>query len=62
MCCYSDDPVRDAGRYDDAQEEWLESLPKCVCCGDPIQDDYAYDFGDGLTCEYCVDACRVRLD
>ncbi len=35
-------------------EEWLEKRPRCVCCGEPIQDDHAYRFDGKLWCEDCV--------
>lgn len=35
------------------QEKMLNSLPRCCWCGEPIQDEYMYDFGDGYVCENC---------
>ena len=30
---FTDDPLSDFDRYDRQQEEWLNSLPVCDCCG-----------------------------
>lgn len=35
---YTDDPVADFNAYDRKRQEWLDSLPKCAHCGEPIQD------------------------
>ena len=54
--CRTDDPYRDFDRWDRERENSLEKLPKCECCGEPIQDEDLYDFEDGyLICEECVD-------
>lgn len=37
------------------EERWLKTRPVCVSCGEPIQDEYMYDFGDGWICENCKD-------
>jgi len=45
-------------REHEAQEEaWLSKRPICAKCGEPIQDEYAYDlYDDGdLVCEDCKD-------
>lgn len=36
---YSDDPIRDFERWDEAQNKWLESRPKCAHCDHEIQDE-----------------------
>lgn len=41
-------------RYEEAQEAKLMMRPICICCGNHIQDDFAYDFGDGSVCDDCV--------
>ena len=33
------DPIRDFDRLEEKHEQWLESLPVCVACGRPIQDE-----------------------
>ena len=35
----SGDPLDDFARHEHEQEEWLNSLPKCNHCGEPIQDE-----------------------
>ena len=49
------DPDRDFLRHDAEQEEWLKSRPVCVDCGEHIQDDCYYDFGNGPMCEDCME-------
>ena len=58
---YSDDPAADADRYYAHLEKELENLPHCTICGEPIQDDYAYEFGEELWCEACVESMRKRI-
>ena len=41
-------------RHDAEQQEYLESLPICDKCGEPIQDDYLYDIGGDIYCEDCM--------
>lgn len=36
------------------QEAWIEKRPLCVCCLNPIQDDYLYDIDGKLYCEDCM--------
>lgn len=51
---YSDDPMRDADRYEVARQEEEDKLPVCDICGEPIQDDYLYDLEGTLVCEECL--------
>lgn len=51
----TDDPLLDFDRYDRQQEEWLNGLPVCDCCGEPIQDDFCYEINGEYYCEYCLD-------
>lgn len=51
--CITDDPVIDAMRHDAEQEEMLERLPVCECCGEPIQQDKAIYYNDQWCCENC---------
>ncbi len=45
----------DLWAMDDARKErWLESLPICSECGEPIQDDMLYDFDGTLICQDCM--------
>lgn len=52
---YSDDPCRDADRWDAHQEAQREKLPECDYCGKKIEEDTLIDFGDELICEGCLD-------
>ena len=54
MWSISGDPLRDAEAYDRHQQAGLDKLPKCACCGEPIQDDYYYEIGDEILCEECL--------
>lgn len=51
---YSDNPGRDADRYIAYQEARLERFPKCDSCGEPIQDEYLWDFNGTIYCEECA--------
>ena len=58
---WTDNPERDADRYDAEQERNLAYCPICDKCGEPIQDEYAYQFVDGSwMCEECIESCRKR--
>lgn len=60
---FTDDPVRDAQRYYEEKEQELERLPKCADCGEPIQDEYCVEIGEGkYICEHCLEERRVRVD
>ena len=41
--------------HDREEAEWLESLPKCKCCGQPIQQEQAVCIEEGYYCEDCED-------
>ena len=32
---------------------WLNGLPRCTCCGEPVTDEYFYDLGGSFCCEDC---------
>ena len=51
---WTDDPVRDAERYEAEQERQLQRLPVCCECGYPIQTDECYEFNDELICPDCL--------
>lgn len=51
---WTGDPIRDFERHDSEQREWLEKLPKCDLCGEPIQDDYFWEFAGDKYCEECA--------
>ena len=55
---YTDDPVRDFECRDREQQEWLDRLPKCEHCGEPIQDDEYYEIeGVNLHLDCLRDYC-----
>ncbi len=56
---YTDDPVADFLAYDREQQEWLDSLPKCAHCKEPIQDEKYYMMNEKTICRECID---VYLD
>ena len=51
------DPLDDFYKNDYEKTKWLESLPKCDSCGEPIQDDPYHEipFG-GMNFKIC-DSC-----
>ena len=55
MMFYSDDPIRDFARHDREQAKWLEKLPKCDICGEPIQDNHYYLIGSDKVCKDCLE-------
>ena len=42
-------------QYDSEQQERLEELPRCECCEEYIQDEFAYRIGNELICHECLD-------
>jgi len=51
----TDDPVADFERYDREQARWLDSLPKCSICGDPIQQERAFEKNGFWICHECYE-------
>ena len=51
---FTDDPVADFNRYQEEQENYLETLPVCSICDEHIQDDHLYDINDEVICEGCL--------
>ena len=54
MWSISGDPLRDAEARDRDQQSELDRLPRCACCGEPIQDDFCYEINDEIICEECL--------
>ena len=52
---FTDDPVADFLTHDREQADRLDRLPKCAHCGEPIQDDYCYEYEGEIYCEECFD-------
>jgi formylmethanofuran dehydrogenase subunit E len=51
---YSGDPIRDHEEREREAQAWLDSLPVCCECGEPIQDDECYEFDGELICPDCL--------
>lgn len=46
--------IADQQRHDDEGEDWLNSLPKCNCCKDPITDEKYIELPNGeALCNSC---------
>lgn len=52
---YSDDPIMDFDRWDEAQNEALEKLPECAHCGQEIQDERLFNIHGELFHIACAD-------
>ena len=50
----SGDPDFDFRKWDQEQQAWEDSLPKCDICGDPI-DDHVYEIEDIRYCVSCME-------
>ncbi len=60
---WTDDPVADYERYDAEFSRWLDSLPRCSECDNPIQDEECYEFNGELICKKCLnDNHRKRVE
>ena len=53
-------PDFDLKRWEREQQEWEDSLPRCECCGEPI-DDYVFDIDGEILCIECMIA-KYRRD
>ena len=51
----TDDPVADFDRLDRKQARWLDSLPKCSICGEPIQQELAFEKDGFWICHECYE-------
>lgn len=57
---YTDDPARDFANWDAEQQRELGRLPVCADCGNPIQEETAFEYNGELFCEDCNEAHRVN--
>lgn len=56
---WTDNPILDAEVYFDRLETQRQQLPKCDCCGEPIQDEFCYEFDGDLICDECfIEYCN----
>nr|DAQ58711.1 MAG TPA: DEAD-box ATP-dependent RNA helicase [Caudoviricetes sp.] len=44
------------------QEQWLAGRPKCICCGEAIQEDSAVQIRGDYYCDRCLDDMRVYIE
>ena len=44
------------------QEKWLESLPKCSICGEPVQQERALYLNGGYICDGCIEYFTVSVE
>ena len=51
---YTDDPPADFDAYDKECQEWLDSLPKCAHCKEPIQDNTYFEIEEVIICSDCL--------
>lgn len=58
---YTDDPAADYDAWDAEQERRLARLPRCVDCGEPIQDEMPFHFHGDWYCESCMDSYREAV-
>lgn len=35
-------------------QEWLDKLPKCICCGEPVQQEMAVCINGDWYCDACL--------
>jgi formylmethanofuran dehydrogenase subunit E len=49
-------------QHDAEQQAKLDKLPKCFECGEPIQDEYGYEFDKGFMCADCCETHMVYMD
>lgn len=58
---WTDNPERDFDRWDAEQEEWLDSLPECWCCGNHIQQEDAVRIDGKWYCDDCLNDMREGI-
>lgn len=55
---YVRDAFDDVDDYDRGQEReekaWLNKLPRCCCCGEPIRSEKCWTIGGEIYCEECI--------
>ena len=57
----TDNPIADFECYDAEQEKAKDKLPRCSECGEPIQDDFFYEFDCYFYCGDCVSDKHRKL-
>lgn len=61
MMMWTDDPVKDAERYAQEQEEELKNRPVCCECGEHIEEDFYYQVAGEIYCDSCIDKCLIWM-
>ena len=56
----TDDPIADFNRWNAEQESWLEKLPVCADCDEPIQDDHCFEINGEYICPRCMEDLHRR--
>jgi recombinational DNA repair protein (RecF pathway) len=51
---FTDDPVKDALRRDREEQAWLDRLPRCAHCHQPIQDENYFEIEEVNVCSDCL--------
>lgn len=58
---YTDDPIADFNAWDKEQQDWLDSLPQCDYCKEPIQDNTYFEIEGVKICSDCLyDYCKEQ--
>lgn len=52
---YTDNPLADFDRHDAQQAEWVNGLPVCSECGEPIQTEKCFEFKGVYICPKCME-------
>lgn len=58
----SDDPIADFNEWDAEQTAWLEQLPVCEECGEPIQQEDAVCINGNWYCDECLYTMRRWIE
>lgn len=54
----TDDPIADFNRHETEQQKWLNKLPECDCCCEPIQSEHCFVLHGEIYCEECMENFR----
>ena len=60
--CYVPDYLDHWSEHNRQQEEEIEKLPICDCCGEHIQDEYCYVINGDYICESCMEENRRSVE
>lgn len=56
------DPLDDFNRLEREQQKWLETLPVCDVCDEPIQDEHYFQKDGENICLHCLEHFMKRND